>query len=99
MLIGFNLTHHFNCEAWFRAVLVRYPRYLISLAHSIDLRLLPFRQVFSYFGIAFTSLLILLRGFVAFLSVTSNLVADEMQSGNLGEKPRCPCFYCSSLVY
>jgi len=39
MIAGFNLTHHYNCEAWFRAVLV-----------------------FSYFGIAFSSLLILLRG-------------------------------------
>ncbi|KAH9054898.1 hypothetical protein EDB87DRAFT_1567925, partial [Lactarius vividus] len=39
IIAGFNLTHHFNCEAWFRALLV-----------------------FSYFGIAFSSLLILLRG-------------------------------------
>jgi len=39
MLAGFNLTHYFNCEAWFRAVLI-----------------------FSYFCIAFSSLLILLRG-------------------------------------
>ncbi|KAH9040900.1 hypothetical protein EDB83DRAFT_1641089 [Lactarius deliciosus] len=38
-ITGFNLAHHFNCEAWFRALLV-----------------------FSYFGIAFSSLLILLRG-------------------------------------
>ncbi|KAI9435470.1 hypothetical protein H4582DRAFT_650693 [Lactarius indigo] len=39
LIAGFNLTHHFNCEAWFRALLA-----------------------FSYFGIAFSSLLILLRG-------------------------------------
>jgi hypothetical protein len=39
ILAGFNLTHRFNCEVWFRAVLV-----------------------FSYFAIAFTSLLVLLRG-------------------------------------
>ncbi|KAH8983031.1 hypothetical protein EDB92DRAFT_1892108 [Lactarius akahatsu] len=39
LIAGFNLAQHFNCEAWFRAVLV-----------------------FSYFGIAFSSLLILLRG-------------------------------------
>jgi len=39
LLAGFNLTHRFNCEGWFRAVLF-----------------------FSYFAIAFTSLLILLRG-------------------------------------
>jgi len=39
MLAGFDLTYQFNCEVWFRAVLV-----------------------FSYFGIAFSSLLILLRG-------------------------------------
>jgi len=39
ILVGFNLTHRFNCEGWFRAVLA-----------------------FSYFAIAFTSLLILLRG-------------------------------------
>jgi len=38
-LVGFNLTHEFNCQAWFRMVLVS-----------------------SYFAIAFTSLLILLRG-------------------------------------
>ncbi|KAI9451424.1 hypothetical protein BJY52DRAFT_103625 [Lactarius psammicola] len=38
-MAGFNLTHYFNCEAWFRALLV-----------------------FSYFCIAFSSLLILLRG-------------------------------------
>ncbi|KAH9017377.1 hypothetical protein EDB85DRAFT_1874457, partial [Lactarius pseudohatsudake] len=39
LLAGFNLTHQFNCEAWFRALLV-----------------------FSYLGVAFSSLLILLRG-------------------------------------
>lgn len=39
VMIGFNLTHQFNCEGWFRALLV-----------------------FSYFAIAFSSLLILLRG-------------------------------------
>ncbi|KAH8987296.1 hypothetical protein EDB92DRAFT_2090765 [Lactarius akahatsu] len=44
LIAGFNLTHQFNCEAWFRALLV-----------------------FSYLGVAFSSLLILLRGFVSFL--------------------------------
>lgn len=39
LFAGFNLTHHFNCEGWFRALLV-----------------------FSYLGVAFSSLLILLRG-------------------------------------
>ncbi|KAH9034494.1 hypothetical protein EDB85DRAFT_1947641 [Lactarius pseudohatsudake] len=46
LIAGFNLLHHFNCEAWFRALLV-----------------------FSYFSIAFSSLLILLRGFVSFLAL------------------------------
>ncbi|KAH9003788.1 hypothetical protein EDB86DRAFT_3072925 [Lactarius hatsudake] len=39
LIAGFNLTHRFNCEGWFRALLV-----------------------FSYFGVASSSLLILLRG-------------------------------------
>ncbi|KAH9177244.1 hypothetical protein EDB89DRAFT_1521740 [Lactarius sanguifluus] len=39
LIAGFNITHRFNCEAWFRALLV-----------------------FSYFGVSFSSLLILLRG-------------------------------------